>query len=110
MRETKPDEGTGQLRPERLGESFRLRPERLGLEAAPADGGFRQEGGWALDPQGTTMGRILRFATAAEMRELVADLQGVLDTLESRRPSAGREGPVTLMVFFAGHRVDAGGG
>ena len=109
MSDTKPGGGSGELRPERLGESFRLRPERLGLEAGPAEGGVRQEGAWALDEHGSTMGRILRFATAAEMRELVADLQGVLDTLESRRPTAGREGPVTLMIFLAGHRVDGGG-
>lgn len=103
------DSGTGRLRPERLGDSLRLRPERLGLDilhGAPASA----HPGWALEGEGTTMGRLFRFDSPAEMREFVADLQGVLGTLADRRTPAGREGAVTLMVFLAGHRIGRGDG
>lgn len=89
---------------------MRLRPERLGLEAAPPGPATSEPPAWALEAEGTTMGRIFRFESPAEMREFVADLQGVLGTLEGRRSSAGREGAVTLMVFLAGHRIDRGDG
>lgn len=71
-----------------------LRPERLGA------GG----GGWTLDEQGTTMGRIFRFATAEEMRAFVGDLQEALGALAEARSADAADGPVTLMVFLAGHR------
>lgn len=108
--EKTPDTGTGELRPERLGDSFRLRPERLGLESGAAGKGVHGQGGWTFDADGTTMGQIFRFAGPAEMREFVADLQGVLATLETRRSSADREGPVSLILFLAGHRIEGGGG
>jgi len=77
---------------------FELRPEPLGDDG----------GGWTLDEAGATMGRIFRFATAEEMRAFVADLRDALGSLADARSGDAAEGPVTLMVFLAGHR--AGGG
>jgi len=62
-------------------------------------------GGWTLDEEGATMGRILRFASAAEMRAFVADLKGALGSLAETRSADVAEGPVTLMVFLAAHRM-----
>ena len=96
-------EGSG-LRPERLGDGLRLRPERLGDESA--DRTSPREG-WMLSPEGTTAGRLLQFDSVAEMQELVADLAGVLETLVARRSKAA-SGPITLLVFLAGHRMHDG--
>ena len=90
------DEGS-ELRPERLGDAVRLRPERLGDET---EGRTSPSGGWMSNPEGTTAGRLLQFRSVTEMHEFVADLERAVETLLARRPPAG---PVTLLVFLAGH-------
>lgn len=94
------DEGSG-LRPERLGGAVRLRPERLGHEA---EGRTSPREGWMLNPEGTTAGRLLQFRSVVDMHAFVAELEGAVETLLARRPKSP-DGPVTLLVFLAGHRM-----
>jgi len=101
MSEQRSDDEGSELRPERLGDAVRLRPEQLGQES---EGRISPREGWLLNPEGTTAGRLLQFRSVAEMHEFVADLEGLVDTLLARR-SKTPDGSVTLLVFLAAHRM-----
>jgi len=94
------------LRPERLGGSLLgLRSERLGEAAGDRPAAARGDG-WTHDEAGTTAGRMYRFESPAEMQAFVADVQGTLDRLATRR-RGGADGAVTLLVFLAAHRISS---